>query len=345
MKYGKRFGRAVSVLLALSILSAIFPACSTQRLHAYSATYIDETFDTVLTMTIGAQNAAEANTHLRKIKALVSDLHRHFQAYSTYSDRNNIATINAAESGTSIKVCDDVLSLLMLGREVYEKTGGTVHIGLGSVTELWKDAIAAEAVPAPEQIAEAMMAVSPLDNLLLDTKAGTVTRTDSHMKLDVGAIAKGYVLDKVCAYAAEAQIESLLVNLGGEILAVGSAPNGKPWEVAIADPDGGLIQTIHVRNAVVATGGDYERGFEANGKRYHHIIDPATGYPAVTHRAATVLVPLEAAALSDAYSTALLILPDNHARELASTVPGMQYLLVHPDGTLVLSDGWEDNTP
>lgn len=340
MKY-RAFGWRISVLmLALCLLLAMATGCRATSLHAYSATYLDETFDTVLSVTVGAENAQEADIHCRAIKSLVSDLHRQFHAYQAYEGINNLATVNTAKTGTPVAVSADLVALLRLGQEAYRETGGAVNIGIGALTAVWKDAIATETLPSGEDISVALVASPALDAMVLDEQAGTVTLTVSGMKLDVGAIAKGYVLERVRAYATDHSIKSLLCNLGGEILAIGTAPDGKDWEVAIADPDGGTLQRVRVRDAVVATGGDYERGFTAEGKRYHHVIDPATGYPAEAYRAATVVLPLEKVALSDTYSTALMILSPEEGQALSRRVPDLAYLRVPQDAPLETNAEW-----
>lgn len=320
--------RVCALIVSLCLLPSAAAGCKSADLHAYSATYFDETFDTVLSVTVGAKNAEEADTYCRAIKSLVSDLHKQFHAYETYDGIHNLATVNAAESGTPVTVSEDLMALLKLGQEVYRVTEGAVHIGMGALTSLWKNAISTASLPSDEDIARAISASPALDAMVLDDRAGTVTLMVPGMKLDAGAIAKGYVLERVRAYAAEVGIQSLLCNLGGEILAIGSAPDGEDWEVAIADPDGGTLERVRVKDAVVATGGDYERGFTVGGKRYHHVIDPATGYPADSYRAATVILPLESAAPSDAYSTALMILSAEEGEAFAEKISGLAYLRV-----------------
>ncbi len=332
--------RTLALILILCLCLPLLTSC---RLTAYSATYLDETFDTVLSLTVGARTADDANTHCRAIKALVSDLHRQFDAYKTYADMNNLAAVNAAEAGTPVEISNDLMALLKLGKEAYRQTDGAVHIGLGTVTGIWKEAIAAKILPDTERISSVLAALPSLDAMVLDEPNGTVTLLSPDMKLDVGAIAKGYVLDRVRAYAADAGIESLLCNLGGEILALGSAPNGKDWEISIADPDGGILQTIRVIDAVVATGGDYERGFTVGGKRYHHIIDPATGYPAEAYRAATVVLPMEDAALSDVYSTALVVMTAEDGQALCREIPHVAYLRIPCDGAIETNVEWQEN--
>ncbi len=332
--------RLSSLMLLLGLVLPSFPACG-MGIHAYSATYFDETFDTVLSITVGAENAAEANTHCRAIKDMVSHLHRQFDAYTIYPGLSNIATINAAETGTPVTVSADVMSLLKLGQEMYARTDGSVHIGLGAVTTLWKNAIVAAKIPESDEIAAALATAQTLDHLVMDEPNNRVTLTAPGMKLDVGSIAKGYVLHQVRVYAETQGISSLLCNLGGEILAVGSAPNGEAWEIAIAAPDGGTLETVRVSNVSIATGGDYERGFDMDGKRYHHIIDPQTGRPAETHRAATVILPIEQTVYADAYSTALIILPPDRGSALITPIANAAYLSILPDGTVNRSDGWK----
>ncbi len=339
-RFSRVLSRAAAIVASVCLCAPLFVACRADARRTYSATYIDETFDTVLTVTVGAANASDAETHCRAVKDIVSDLHRRFDAYNTYPGLANLATVNAAEPGTAVEVSPDIIALLTLGNEVYAATDGAVDICLGAVTRLWKDAIATSTIPDPQAVAEALAVSRIPGGFVMDATQSTVTLTRAGVQLDVGAIAKGYVLDKVRLYAEEAGIESLLCNLGGEILAIGSAPDGNPWEIAVANPDGGLLETLSVRDAVVATGGDYERGFVVDGRRYHHIIDPATGYPSEEYRAATVVLPTSAAARSDAYSTALMLLSADAGDSLMADTPGAAYLRVEADGTVNTGGDW-----
>ncbi len=347
MKHCRLVARVYALILITCLILPTVTSCGKMSsLHSYSATYLDDTFDTVLAITIGAENADDANEHCRAIKALVSDLHRQFDAYHVrYGGSANIAAINASAVGTPVRISDDVMAILKLGKEAYARTDGAVHIGMGILTGMWKDAIADKTLPNSEEVACVLAKTPSLDAMVLDEQNGSVTLTEEGLRLDVGSIAKGYVLERVRAYAEEHGITSLLCNLGGEILAVGTAPDGKAWKIAIADPNGGTLQTIALRDAVVATGGDYERCFTVDGRRYHHIVDPSTGYPSVNYRAATVVLPLEAAGLSDAYSTALMIMSKGDGQAMASHVSGLAYLRVYPDGTMETNAEWQENMP
>ncbi len=346
MKKHKLFVGVCLLLLTMGLCMSSLTACRMHSQNAYSATYMDETFDTVLTITVGASDIREANTHCRAIKAIVSDLHRVFDAYNLYPGVTNIAAINRTPVGTPVKIPADIQSLLALGQQMYDCTEGKVHIGMGTLTGIWKTAIAEKKLPDPGSVSDALRQTPPLTaGMRLDEQAGTVTRLSDGLVLDVGAIAKGYALDRIRAYAEEQGLRSLLCNLGGEIVAIGSAPDGNPWKISIADPDGGTRQTLEIENAAIATGGDYERFFVADGKRYHHMIDPATGYPTETYRSVSVIMPLGDAARADAYSTALMMLPAEYAERLVAERAGGAYLLIHPDGSETQSRGWGDYLP
>ncbi len=333
MKQHLRKGIACLLIAALAVLSV--PACA--RRSAFTATYLD-VFDTVLTITVGAISHEEATTHANAIHGILSDLHRQFDIYNTYDGMTNLYDLNHAE-GKAVSVTREMMDILLLGKAIYGKTDGAVNLCLGAVTSLWHDAReAGDRLPESAALEEARKHTDPAD-LILDETAMTACLADPATTVDVGAIAKGYVLAKVYDYAVEAGLDSLLVNLGGQTLAVGEKPNGGAWEITVPNPAGDP-QRLTVTDAVVATSGDYERTFTVNGKAYHHLIDPTTGYPSVAHRAATVVLPLSHIAESDALSTALFLLPDATGAALTEAIPDAAALWISADGTVTTTEGW-----
>lgn len=312
-------------LLTLFFLGAFF-GCG--RPGAYSTTYLD-VFDTVLTVTVGSESRDEALEQTAAIHDIALDLHRLFDIYHTYDGLANLRTVNASAGGSPVAVDVDILNLLTMGKAIYLRSGGTVNIMMGAVTSLWHNArTAGNALPDPA----ALMAArdhSSIDSLVIDWETGTVAITDPAASLDVGAIAKGYVLERIRQYAKEAGLPSLLVNLGGQILALGNHPDGDPWQVQVHTP-GGQDTTLSVTDGVVVTSADDQRTFTVDGVAYHHIIDPATGYPSTAHRSVTLLMPLSHTDKSDGYSTALFLLSDEAGEKLLADIPGAQIVAVSP---------------
>ncbi len=314
----RRFGTACLAVLMVAC-TFLLPACSGTDDALFTATYLD-TFDTVLTITVSAPSHTEATHHTTAIHDLIRDLHRELDMYHHYEGLTNLYDLNHA-AGQPVTLSRAAMDVLLLGRDFYRKTNGRLNICIGALTTLWHTARKEGRPPDPAAIAAALDHISP-DALILDETAMTATLSDPAASVDVGAIAKGYALLAVKQYADAHSLDSLLVNLGGQVMAIGTRPDGQAWTVSIASPTGEDPETVPLSNAVMSTSGDYERTFTANGRTYHHIIDPATGYPADTYHAVTVTLPLEALAPSDAYSTALFLLNRSEGEVLIAEIPG-----------------------
>ncbi len=330
-----RVACAVSALLL--VLGMAWPLVSCARLGTYTTTYLD-TFDTVLTITVGAHSREQATAWTVAIHDRIRALHEQFDIYHHHDGMTNLYDVNAAAgAGRPLTVSDDIIALLQLGRELCAVSGGQVNICMGAVLRLWHEARAAgDTLPDADALSEALTEHSSPEALVVDEDARTVYIRDPQASLDVGAVAKGYVMAEIQAYAAEVGIESLLVNLGGHVLAVGHHPDGDSWTVAVRNPmDGTVLDTLAVTNASVVTSGDDQRSYTVDGQSYHHLIDATTAYPAQYHHAVTVVLPLSRTAEADGYSTALFLLPTDEGQALLTDVPGATAIWVEPDGQVV----------
>ena len=238
----------------------------------------------------------------------------------------------------------EIIRLLTDCRDYYELTGHRVNIAMGSVLSLWHEARtaglddpASAALPDPYSLEEAGRHVS-WDDVILDPQASTVFLTDPALRLDVGAVAKGWSVQQVAMKAPE----GLLISVGGNVCATGPKDaSGTPWVVGITDPDGGseYLHTLNITDQAVVTSGDYQRYYVVDGKVYHHIIDPQTLYPGEQWRAVTVVCP--DSALADALSTALFLMPREEGQQLLEQC-GAVAMWMDAEGNLFYSPGFED---
>ena len=327
----KRLLWLVGVLLVLS-------GCGT-GLQRYEATYWD-VFDTVTTVTGYAAGQAEFDAAAREIHDALLEYHRLYNIYESYDGLRNLKTVNDQAGIGPVPVDERILSLLQFAQTAWTETGSRVNAAMGSVLALWHDA-REQALEDPDRAAlpdrsalEEAALHTDLSALELDLEAGTAFLTDPDMALDVGALAKGYAVEQVAAAAPD----HFLISVGGNVCATGPKPDGTPWTVAVENPDGGdFLKLLYAEDRSVVTSGDYQRYFELDGVRYHHIIDPDTLEPAAYWRSVTVVADSSAAA--DCLSTALFTLSQAEGQRLLDQW-GAEALWIGRDGAQVMSPGF-----
>ena len=308
----------------------------------YSATFLT-VFDTVTTI-VGRETSEEAFTE--KAQAVHDGLlvyHQLFDIYNEYEGLNNLKTVND-HPGEAVAVDGAVIDLLTDCKRYYELTNGRVNAAMGSVLYLWHEAredglndMANAYLPEGDALAEAAAHAS-WDSVVIDAENGTVTITDPRLRLDVGAIAKGWSVQRV----AETAPAGLLISVGGNVCATGPKDeSGTPWVVGVQNPDGGenYLHTLYLTKGSMVTSGDYQRAYLVDGEIYHHIIDPDTLYPGTLWRAVTVVCP--DSGLADALSTALFLLPIEEGQKLLDACESTA-MWVDKDGTIHYSTGFED---
>ena len=180
-----------------------------------------------------------------------------------------------------------------------------------------------------------------MDELVLDEAQGTAYLPRPGMRLDLGALAKGYIADKVKALLLERGVKSGVIDLGRNILLIGEKPGGAAFSIGVQSPmnSGDLLRVLSLRDMSLVTSGTYERYFEQDGKRYHHVLDPFTGFPADTDLSA-VTVLSDSSLWGDALSTACLLLGVDDGLKLIDSIPDAEALFVRTDGTVVTSPGF-----
>lgn len=333
--------RFFPLLLALALLLCGCDGARTEQ-QQYTATFLT-VFDTVTTV-VGRDTSEEAFTE--KAQAVHDGLlvyHQLFDIYHEYEGLNNLKTIND-HPGEAIEVDRAVIDLLTDCKAYYELTDGRVNAAMGSVLQLWHEARndglddpMHAYLPDAEALAEAAKHTS-WDSVVIDPENSTVTITDPALRLDVGAIAKGWSVQRV----AETAPEGLLISVGGNVCATGPKDeSGTPWVVGVQDPDGGsaYLNTLYLTESSMVTSGDYQRTYLVDGEFYHHIIDPDTLYPGRLWRAVTVVCP--DSGLADALSTALFLLPMEEGQKLLDACDSVA-MWVDAEGELYYSTGFED---
>lgn len=228
---------------------------------------------------------------------------------SFFRETSAISGINALAGEGYAQVSGETFGLIRAAKEYGSRTKGLLDITVAPLVKKWAFNRPEARVPQDEEIRSVLPLVG-YDTIDLDPDSTGIKLPAKGQMIDLGAIAKGYIADQVVEYYRFKGLASALLNIGGNVKALGAKPDGEPWAIGIAQPEKHSTETaaiLHVSNASVVTSGKYERGFLHDGKLYHHILDPRTGRPAESDlKSVTVVSPSSMEA--DAFSTPLFIL-------------------------------------
>ena len=241
---------------------------------------------------------------------------------------SDVWRINHGE-GSPVRVCGDTAELLTIALEVCEKSGGALDITIAPASDLWDFKADEPEIPDSGELSSAAELV---DYTKLKLEGDMVT-LPAGMAIDLGAVAKGYIADKAAEYLKEKGVESAILNLGGNVVALGCKPDGSKWSIGIQDPEkenGRAGYSVLVADESVVTSGIYQRGFDKDGVRYHHILDRATGWP-VQNGLASVTIIADSSAMADAMSTACFVLGRDMGMSFAEEM-GVQAVFIGKDG-------------
>ena len=332
------------ILLVLVLLLGLCGCGGDQGggMKQYNATFLT-LFDTVTTILGRAESEEAFTAQAQQLHDELLVYHQLFDIYHDYEGINNLKTVNDQAGIAPVKVDERIIDLLLDCREYYGLTGGRVNIAMGSVLRLWHEArsdgiddpVNAK-LPDAAALEEAARHVS-FDTVIIDEAASTVYIADPDQSLDVGAVAKGWALQRV----AENAPGGLLISVGGNVFATGpKTADGTAWVVGINDPEGGsaYLHTLNITGGAVVTSGDYQRYYVVDGETYHHIIDPDTLYPARLWCSVTIVCA--DSGLADALSTALFLLPQAEGQALLDAC-GAEAMWVDGDGNRFYSPGFE----
>lgn len=313
---------------------------STSSTATHIATHTFTAMDTAMSLRMyasddtSAQEAAQAGEdEIRTLEALLA----------AEDDASEIAQINRA-NGTSTTVSDKTFSLIDAAVKLARATEGAFDPTIYPLTHAWGFTNGNHRVPTPEEISACILHVD-YETIALDASTKRVT-LDAAAQLDVGAIAKGFAADCVRERLQERGITCALLDLGGNITALGTKPDNTPWSIGIADPAAPdqLAGSLSASDVTVSTSGAYQRYFTDDaGNTYHHLIDPATGYPA-TSDLASVSVICEQGTAADALSTAMFVMGSERAQTfckesaLQEDIP-FEAILITNDGTVYVTQG------
>ena len=232
----------------------------------------------------------------------------------------------------------DAVALVKEALEISRETGGAFDPTVQPLVDLWgffTTSVSSQTVPSPEKI---RVALARTGWRRLSVANGVVTGADNEVRIDLGGIAKGYAIGEAEKALKAEGVTSALILAGGQVQVFGSVAPGVPWKVGVRNPrrEGYIAGLAFDSDTGISTSGDYERYFEVNGVRYHHILDPKTGYPARGLMSLSVIAPDPT--IADGLSTALFVMGEKKALEYVKKLPGYEVILVNAEGKIVTSD-------
>ena len=269
------------------------------------------------------------------IDAVMDEMRRIDALMSHYKPQSELSQINARAFKEPVVVDQELFDLIKTSLHFSEITEGAFDITYASVGYLYD--YRKHVKPTEAQIQEALPSVN-FHNLLLDEKTHSVRFEHEGMRIDLGGIAKGYAVDRGIAILQARGVQHAVVTAGGDTRIIGDR-FGRPWIVGIRHPDdkNKVITRIPLIDTAMSTSGDYERFFDENGVRYHHIIDPKTGHSASKVRSATILGPT--AMQTDGLSKTAFVLGPDKALEIIERLPDFDAIFVRPDGKVLYTKG------
>ena len=287
--------------------------------------------DTYMTLTAYGDKGEEA------VDQAAEEIKRLDQALSTGNRDSQVSKLNANAGGS---LTEDTQYLLEKSLDLYTSTGGLFDIAIYPVMEAWGFPTQDYKVPDKSEL-QKLLTLADVSKIQYIEEENTVKFEEEGMKIDFGGIAKGYTSSRIMKIYRDLGVKSGLVNLGGNVQALGSKTDGSKWKVGIQDPEGkeDYLGTLSIKDQAVITSGGYERYFEEDGKTYHHIIDPRTGYPADSGLLSVTIVSSDGT-LADGLSTSLFIMGKEEAikywKDHSEEFDG---ILETEDGTLYVTEG------
>ena len=337
----KKFAIAIVLILLLC-------SCEKNTSEKFTAYYFDY-FDTATTVVGYAESKEEFDSVCEEVQNELREYHRLYTIYNRYDGLVNMHTVNHSDG--AVTVDKKIIDMLTFAKEAYHITNGNTNVAMGSVLSLWHNARSygekhPESAYLPDMDKLRLAAEhTDINDLLLDEENLTVTLLDGEMSLDVGAVAKGYAVEMIARSLEKKGISGYLLNVGGNVRAVGARPDGTKWTVGIENPDAkgqddAYLAYLAVENEAVVTSGSYQRYYYVDGKAYHHIIDPETLMPGENFRSVSVICP--SSALGDALSTALFCMSHEEGAALIESLDGAEAMWVLPSSEVKYSSGFNN---
>ncbi len=321
--------RRICVFILAAALCLILCSCSAPGRKAKKFSQTEFIFGTVVNLTVYDEDGSSLDGAFRLCRNYENML-------SSTVEGSDIWRINNA-GGKSVAVSSETAELIKLSIEYSVLTDGAFDITIAPLSALWNFSGDTPKVPSQDSIS-ALLPLVDYRNISVD---GNTVTVPEGVSIELGAIAKGYISDRLFEYFENADVSAALINLGGNIAVVGSKPDGSPWQIGIRDPNGDYsdyIGTLSYENTSIVTSGIYERCFKQDGISYHHLLSSKNGYP-VNNDIASVTIICRSGADADALSTSLYLMGFDKGFEFAQDSSDFEAVFVLRNGETHKTDG------
>ncbi|MHB8912437.1 MAG: FAD:protein FMN transferase [Lysobacter sp.] len=319
-------------MLLFSTLSGCVEAPSDQELIVVAKARIQ--MGTLVRITVVAPSEPVAQA---AANAGFAEIRRLEELLSTWIPTSELSRVNASAGATPVHVSQETLTVVQHAVQAGEMTDGGFNIAIGPVVDAWS-VIEGQRIPTRSEL-DALRPLVDLQAVDIDAWRRTIFLEKAGMRIDVGGIGKGYAADQAVDALRRAGAVAGVVALSGDIKTFGRLPGGKMFRVGIQHPrkDESVLAWIDLQDEAISTAGDYERFFERNGIRYHHILDPRTLQPARRCRSVTVIA--REGVWADGLDTGIFVLGPERGMELVEQLPDVEAIIIDAEGRVLTSSG------
>lgn len=322
-----------SILAAIIILSIVQVGCTKELQMVSDSTYM---LGTYLQLSVWTTNKQEGMDTIKSSFERIKEIENKM---STNLDESEIGQINLNAGKTYVEVSEETVDIIERAIHYAELTNGAFDPAIGKLVKLWGIGTENERIPTQDEIQNALQFV---DYQKIEFQGDNkVKLSEADMRIDLGGIAKGYAADEVTKIMKNKGIKHAIINLGGNVVTLGKKADGTSWKVGIQDPfepTGTHMGVIEVYDQTVVTSGNYERYFMADDKRYHHIIDPKTGYPAENGIISATIIT-NSSTDADGLSTSIYVLGVEKGMQLIESLENVECIIITEDKKVYTSTG------
>lgn len=281
--------------------------------------------------------ADDIPTAEENIDIVIAEISRIENLISDWKSDSQVSKVNQNAGIMPVKVDKEVFELTERALKLSEITNGAFDISFAAMDKIWKFDGSMNEMPSPEAIRKSVEKIG-FSNVILDKEKSTVFLKLKGMKIGFGALGEGYAADRCRDMMLQKGIKAGIVNASGDMSTWGKQPNGKSWVIGITNPlrEDTILAVVPLTKSAVVTSGSYRKFVEFNGKRYSHIINPKTGYPATGLISVTIFGP--SAEVANGLSTSAMVLGKNAGKELLSKYPQYSYIMITDEGSFVMSN-------